>query len=46
MEEGTIIAKDESDAKEKLKSLQYKEIQLRKLKGFNALIRQFSADVK
>ncbi len=46
MEEGTVIAKDEYDAKEKLRSMDFKEVHLKKLTGLNAFVRKFSADVK
>ena len=46
MEEGTVIAKDEFEAKEKLHSMDFKQIELKKLTGLNALVKQFSADVK
>ena len=45
-EEGTIIATDEYEAKEKLRSLDFKQVQLKKLTGLSAFIKQFSADVK
>ncbi len=46
MEEGTVIAKDEFEAKEKLRSLDFKEVRVKKLKGLNAFVKQFLADVK
>lgn len=45
-EEGTVIAKDESDAKTKLELLKYKHIHVKQLKGVKGLIGQFSADIK
>ncbi len=45
-EEGTVLAKDESDAKEKLRFLKYRTIHLKKLSGLNAFVRQFRADVR
>lgn len=45
-EEGTVLAKDESEAKEKLRVLKYRTIHLKKLSGFNAFINQFSADFR
>lgn len=46
MEEGTVIAKDEYEAKDKLRSLDFKEVHLKKLKGFSALVKHFFADVR
>ena len=46
MEEGTVIAKDEFEAKEKLRSMDFKQVQLKKLRGLSAFIKQFSADVR
>lgn len=45
-EEGTVLGKDESEAKEKLRVLKYRTIHLKKLSGFNAFINQFNADVR
>jgi hypothetical protein len=45
-EEGTVLAKDEFEAKEKLRILRYRSIQLKKLSGLSAFVRQFSADVR
>jgi hypothetical protein len=45
-EEGIVLARDEAEAKKKLRPLQYREVKLRKLTGLNALIRRFSADIR
>jgi len=45
-EEGTVIARDESEAKEKLRILRYRAIHLKKLSGFNAFFKKFTADVR
>ena len=45
-EEGTVLARDESDAKEKLRFLKYRAIHLKKLSGFHAFVNQFRADVR
>ncbi len=45
-EEGTVIAKDEYEAKEKLHSMDFKQIQLKRLTGLSAIVKRFSADVK
>ncbi len=46
MEEGTIIAEDEYEAKKKLKSMDAKQVSLKKLTGLKAFVKQFTADVK
>ncbi len=46
MEEGTVAAQNESDAKQKLRPLDYSRVKLKKLKGFEAFVRQFSADIR
>jgi len=46
MEEGTVIARSEEEAKLKLRSLNYRQVRLKKLKGFTAFVRQFSADIR
>lgn len=46
MEEGTVIAKDEYEAKDKLRSLDFRQVHLKKLSGLNAFVKQFLADVK
>jgi hypothetical protein len=45
-EEGTVLAKDEFEAKEKLRFLKYRTVHLKKLSGVNAFVKQFSADVR
>ncbi|MCH7908813.1 MAG: hypothetical protein QGD90_06420 [Candidatus Hydrogenedentes bacterium] len=45
-EEGTVIAKDEYEAKDKLRSLDFRQVQLKKLNGLTAFVKQFLADVK
>lgn len=44
-EEGIVLACDESEAKEKLRILRYRSIQLKRLSGVAAFLKQFSADV-
>jgi hypothetical protein len=44
-EEGTIVANDKLAAFDKLKRLEYTDIRLRSLHGFEAFRRQWSADV-
>lgn len=45
-EEGTVLARDESEAKEKLRFLKYRTIHLRKLSGIDAFVCQFRPDVR
>ncbi len=45
-EEGTVLARDESEAKEKLRILRYRSIQLKRLSGVTAFFRQFNVDVR
>jgi hypothetical protein len=43
---GTVVAQDESDAKQKLRVLNYRTVKLKKLNGINAFVRQFTADFR
>jgi hypothetical protein len=45
-EEGTVLANDESDAKEELRFLKYRTIHLKKLSRLNAFVKQFRAEVR
>lgn len=45
-EVGTVIAKDEAEAKAKLMPLKYNKVHLKKLNGLNALFKQFTADIR
>lgn len=45
-EVGTVVAQDESDAKQKLRVLNYRTVKLKKLNGINAFVRQFTADFR
>jgi hypothetical protein len=45
-EEGTVLAKDEFEAKEKLRILRYRTVHLKKLSGFDAFFKQFNADIR
>ncbi len=44
-EQGTIVAPDRLAAFDKLKRMEYADIKLRALRGFEAFIRQWTADV-
>ena len=46
MEEGTVIAQDETEAKSKLRSIDARQVSLKKLTGLNAFLKRFTADVK
>lgn len=46
MEEGTIVAEDEIEAKKKLRSMDARQVSLKKLTGLNAFVKKFTADVK
>jgi len=46
VEEGTVVAKNEEEAREKLISLEYRDVHLKKMDGIAALLKKFSADVK
>ena len=46
VEEGTVIAVDEFDAKKKLQSMDAKHVSLKRLTGLNAFLKKFTADVK
>ena len=45
-EEGTVVAKDEIEARDKLRILEFKSVSLKKLSGLNAVVKKFSADFK
>mgnify|MGYP003661241987 CR=1 FL=1 len=44
-EQGTVVAPDKLAAFDKLKRLEYEDIKLRSLHGFEAFMRQWTADV-
>ena len=46
MESGTVVAKDEDEAKTKLKRLDFDRVKLKKQVGISALFKQFTADIK
>lgn len=45
-ESGTVVAKSEAEAKQKLKALALGNAKVRRLKGLRALIGQFRADIR
>jgi hypothetical protein len=45
-EKGTVLARDESDAMDKLKRERFTNIRLKQLTGVRALVRQFTADIR
>ena len=46
MEEGTVIAEDELDAKKKLRAMDARQVSLKKLTGLTAFVKKFTADVR
>ncbi len=45
-EKGTVVARDQMDALDKLRRARFTHIKLKQLRGFPALFRQFTADVR
>jgi hypothetical protein len=45
-EKGTVVAQDQLDALDKLRRARYTHIKLKQMRGFTALISQFTADVR
>lgn len=45
-EKGTVVARDQIDALDKLRRARFTQIRLKQIKGFPALFRQFTADVR
>ncbi|MDQ1255590.1 MAG: hypothetical protein QG656_182 [Candidatus Hydrogenedentes bacterium] len=45
-ETGTVVARDEAEAREKLKPYQYDRIVVKRLTGFESFFGKFTADVK
>lgn len=45
-EEGTVVAKDESEAREKLRILEFTSVSLKKLTGLKAAVKKFTADIR
>lgn len=45
-EKGTVVAFDQVDAMDKLRRARYTHIKLKQMRGFTALINQFTADVR
>lgn len=45
-EVGTVVARDELEAREKLKKLNFKSIRLKRVKGLKSFLLWFSADVR
>lgn len=43
---GTVVARDEEDARDKLHRLDFDKIHVKRLSGLNAFFRKLSADVK
>lgn len=45
-EKGTVVARDQMDALDKLRRARFTQIKLKQLRGVPALLRQFTADVR
>ena len=45
-EKGTVVARDQMDALDKLRRARYTQIRLKQIKGMTALFGQFTADVR
>lgn len=45
-EKGTVVARDQMDALDKLRRARFTQIKLKQLRGIPALILQFTADVR
>ena len=45
-ESGKVVARDEADARAKLKPLQFERIKLKRLSGLDAFFSKFTADIK
>lgn len=46
VEMGTVVARDETEAKRKLKELNFVEIRLKKVGGISGIFKALTADVK
>ena len=46
VESGTVVGRDEKDAREKLKELDLNHVTLKKLGGVQGLVKRFVADVR
>ena len=45
-ESGTVVARNEQEAKRKLEALQFNAIRLKQIKGFSSFLKRFTADVR
>jgi len=45
-EKGTVVARDQMDARDKLRRARYTNIKLKQMRGVSALVRQFIADIR
>ncbi|MBX3179357.1 MAG: hypothetical protein KF886_18530 [Candidatus Hydrogenedentes bacterium] len=45
-ERGTVVARDQMDALDKLRRARLTQIRLKQIRGLNALFMQFTADVR
>lgn len=45
-EDGTIVARNEADARRKLQAFDFDDIKLKKLSGVTSILKKFTADIK
>ncbi|MCF6285746.1 MAG: hypothetical protein L3K26_11200 [Candidatus Hydrogenedentes bacterium] len=45
-EKGTVVARDQADARDKLRRERFTNIKLKQLTGVSALVKQFTADIR
>lgn len=45
-EKGTVVARDQMEALDKLRRNRYTQIRLKQIRGVNALFGQFTADIR
>ena len=45
-EKGTVVARDQAEARDKLRRERYTNIKLKQMHGVSALVRQFMADIR
>lgn len=45
-EKGTVVARDQAEARDKLRRARYTNIKLKQMHGVSALVKQFMADIR
>lgn len=46
IETGTVVARNEAEAKKKLQDLDFDRVKVKKIGGFSGIFRKFGADVR